>query len=164
MSYHYERSKNFAVGFEANYFTSTERQIFQNFINSSNQGSISIERTLNTQSVYGGFFLKNFFEITNKFSFFIKSSIGFGKGRINEEFISSARIPNTKIKYFGVSVNPGIVYFVTPKFSVESSFSSLYFRNTKFENKSYIKNITENDLGLSLNSSTLFLGINYHFK
>lgn len=163
-SFGYFVANNFAIGVEFSYFANQKKQLYSNYDGSIAGGGITFEG-LETQKVYTiGIFSKNYFPITEKFSFLVKSSFGFGSGKIEEEYTTLPSIPDTNLSIFGIAINPGVIYFVTPKFSIQTMFANLHYIKTEYENKNYVTNINENKIGLSLDSSTLFVGINYHFK
>jgi hypothetical protein len=75
----------------------------------------------------------------------------------------------TTQSFFGVNVNPGIVYFLTGHIAVESSFGRVGYNmqhNEVFNNAS--KKISETDVsgftsGINFSLASVFLGVNFYF-
>jgi hypothetical protein len=121
---------------------------------------------------YGiGVFARKYFKIADKFMFFINGGISYSylTGKTTETTnspnidILSNNIPPQTDK-ISVNINPGLVYFISPKLGIETSFGSLYYNYTTTKNKnvSYDNHDNNSSYGINLNISTLSLGLHYY--
>lgn len=74
---------------------------------------------------------------------------------------------NQEIQSNGLSlvVTPGLVYFITPKIGIHSTFGSIYYSYSSSKNKSlpYDNQYKSNQYGIALNLSSIYFGVNYYF-
>jgi hypothetical protein len=159
-------SDNFAIGANINL------GVYNTTTNSKNLTSLIYTQTSDNQFTYGlGIFARRYFKIADKFIFFLNGNISYAiiteKDNLtsnNPGFIPPTETtPNTD--KISVNINPGMVYFVTPKLGIETSFGSLYYNLSTSKNKkvSYDNHISNSIYGLNLNVSTFAIGLHYYF-
>jgi hypothetical protein len=165
VNFGYFISNNFALGVfgSLNKFTYTSASEYHSNFNSSYNSAYM-------NKACGVFARYNHVLHNSKFGFFLNLSIGYNWNNTNSS--NSYQDPNagqiTKkeySKYSGLkaSLNPGIIYFINSKFSVESTLGSVYYSIGKLrQDDVYFANkITE--LGASFSLRTVSLGFSYYF-
>jgi len=115
---------------------------------------------------YGiGGFVRYYSNINDKFKFFLQGDLSYLK---TEQKVTQSNYPidqdytNNSISCL---ISPGLVYFVTPNFGIQTTFGNLNysFNIQKDKTKSYDNHYITNNYGLNLNISTITLGFNYYF-
>jgi hypothetical protein len=122
--------------------------------------------TSNSTSLgYGiGGFVRYYSDITDKFKFFLRGSVSI----LNSESKYTAAFQKDQdyvTNTLTLSIVPGFVYFVTPKFGLETTFGNLNFSSSLRKDKevSYDNHYVTQNYGLNLNLSTLNFGLCYYF-
>jgi hypothetical protein len=71
----------------------------------------------------------------------------------------------TTYRYNGifVSLDPGIIYFINKRFSLETKLGSIYYLNTFSKNTNYEINEKHSDFDLSFFTTNLNLGVSFYF-
>ena len=64
-----------------------------------------------------------------------------------------------------VGISPGLVYFISPKIGIETTYSSIYYSNSHSKNLTVPYDVNEdmNSYGLNLNITTFYLGVHCYF-
>ena len=128
---------------------------------------------INSVGFGGGIFARYYVKITDKFMFFANADINYLYGMKSEIYraadsawaANNPGIQHTYSNNVSVAISPGLVYFVTPKLGVETSFGSVYYSFSDVRNVSlpdYKPNRTQS-FGINLNGSTFYFGLNYYF-
>ena len=114
-------------------------------------------------------YARHYSKIGERVYFFLQGDVAWGKSVYQSQRFDSnsgAVISFSETThFFRTGIRPGIVYFITPKFGLESTigffgYTRSYAGNDEFNFQS--KNIT-NTVGLTLNSSTLNFGFRFYF-
>jgi len=114
---------------------------------------------------YGiGGFVRYYSDITDKFKFFLHGGFSYlnteqkstSSTSVNRDFITNSTT---------FSIAPGLVYFVTPKFGIQTTFGNLFYSINKAKTKDspYDNHDNSNPYGLNLNPATFSLGLCYYF-
>jgi hypothetical protein len=165
VNFGYFISNNFALGISESiskflYASTSEYQTNPNY--SSSYSSINKD--------CGIFARYNQVIHSSKFGFFLNLYTGYSWYDMNSSNTyqdpNSGQITNKKYsRYTGlkVSLDPGIIYFINSKFSVESTLGSVFYQIGKSkQNDIYVTDkITE--LGASFSLRTVSLGFSYYF-
>jgi hypothetical protein len=154
---------NIAVGINLNLGNSV-----YNYQILSNMNYYSTTKT-NTLNLGGGIFVRPYFKISNNFMFFINAGISYidqpGKITFSTTQPGVSPTPDQKILGYEFTANiyPGLVYFVTPKIGLSVSVGNLFYDYSYRKNKE--SGIIDKNTfsGINLNSSTLSVGLTYHF-
>ncbi len=114
-----------------------------------------------------GAFVRYYQPVGEKLALFGElNAISFGAGNNTRTFIGSPLTQeNTYNSFaFGAFIRPGIVYFITPKIGIETSFNGLnlgYFSN---KNTSRLRNVPGNRSETATEGFTASLNFNYQFN
>ncbi|MFT5618058.1 MAG: opacity protein-like surface antigen [Arenicella sp.] len=131
-------------------------------------GPSSIEATENLFAVAP--FVRNYFEISEKFYFYLQgdASIGFGKATLEDENGNEFQ-PEADLTAFSIGVRPGVSFFVSDKVALEAEFGFLGYSQEKSKQEfdfgggnSEIAKTTDSNYGLSLNSTTFNFGFSLY--
>jgi hypothetical protein len=105
-----------------------------------------------------------------KFGFFLQLNANYIKG--NSTNMNSQQSPNSDLvttkayrKYsrINTNLNPGIIYFINSKFSVESSLGSIFYEIGKSkEDDTYFIN-KASGFGINFSLTTINMGLSYYF-
>lgn len=74
-------------------------------------------------------------------------------------------VQNKVINGISVGLTPGIVYFISPKFGIETNFGNIRYQNSRARNLT-LPNTTlssTSSYGINFSLTTFFLGLNYYF-
>ncbi|MEP6795270.1 MAG: hypothetical protein ABJB16_13150 [Saprospiraceae bacterium] len=162
---------NLAIGLAINIGNSNNKNVYDP-VSPLAFGSTIKNSTMN----YGvGIFMRSYKKITNNFYFSINGQLNYLSQPGKTEDISedpnvvyppsSPAIQYIRSSTIGVTIAPGLDYFITPHLGLRATFGNLFF------NTSTTKNITlQNDnkqtvsnYGINLNISTFSFGMNYYF-
>lgn len=112
--------------------------------------------------------------VGKKFFLFLDGNIatGFGFNKSNQTSNMGGVITYAEYKtkglefgnYVSLLIRPGIIYFISPKFGLETSYGSLGYTYNKVDAGPVSGSQKSSDLGLNLGTSSLMLGVNYYFK
>ena len=94
------------------------------------------------------------------------NGIGYGAGNVTRTFVGSSLTQESTYRNFSVGafIRPGIVYFITPKIGLETSFNGLslgYFNN---KNTGELRNVPASRSELTSDGFTASLNFNYQFN
>jgi len=163
---------NFAIGANFNLSTSnySDKTYYTTYYYPINTPPYTIYTLYNSSKTsslnYGiGGFARYYIKIIDKFKFYIHGSINYSYQSTNTTQTDGSN-ENLHGNEILLAVSPGLVYFITPKLGLEASFGNINYSYSKnFDNNLPIENqnTTGSRYGINLNSSTLFLGLNYYF-
>jgi len=100
--------------------------------------------------------------ISDDFFLFMEPSVTLGIRTTKD----NANIQNERTDTFSIGIAPGILYMLSNKFGLESSFGFLGYRlwrNRPTEDSESTSERTESRIGVDLSSTTLELGLRYYF-
>lgn len=133
-----------------------------------------ISNNQNTSNGFGiGGFARYYFDLSDKFSFFLNGGLNYTysiQENITTENNPSDGNPGTPISRTNllntanIGVSPGFVFFVTPKFGIQTSIGSVYYQFTNSHSKqapTYTSNMA--NYGFNFNLTSFYFGINFHF-
>jgi len=161
---------NLAIGVNADYYISNRSHNHMSVI----QPGYRWSEKYGEMGYGAGGFVRYYKKITDNFFFTLNGRISCIHSIQKREYTSSDPLSNYSNSYknganvMGVSVAPGLVYFVTPKLGIQSSFGAVYYNYTGSKTTSstitnYQGKGKRNDYGINLNPSTFFMGLNYYF-
>lgn len=162
---------NFAVGCDLKFGISNETQKNEY----SNQSPSKIDRKTNSMSCGIGGYARYYKKIIDKFFFYVNGEVSYTY-QINK-LVYSSNDPNyvfpsynpanqkVQSNIISLSINPGLVYFVTSKLGIQAAFGNIYYINSSSKNisVSFDNHKNADNYGINLNISTLSLGLNYFF-
>lgn len=170
-SFGYFIKNNFAIGLNLNYGASDSSLI--TVIPNQIPSILTIKN--NTVSYSAGGFARYYKKIVDSLFFtaniaafysFQSSKQEYSNNNPNNIYsASSPPVQETQTKGITFAISPGLVYFMTPKLGITTSFSSIYYSNSSSQNIS-ITDVNHNDVsnyGFNLSVTTFYLGINYNF-
>jgi hypothetical protein len=167
-----------SAGINLGYFVSNNFAIgLLGSIGKSSSGSTSNSATpysyefTSTYSYTGGGIFARYNQVlpTGKLGFFLQLNTSYSKGYANDastyldqmgQLISTKGY--SKSKEANVSLNPGIIYFINSKFSVESTLGSVYYRASKSKHDD-IDFTQASGFGAGFSLKTINLGFSYYF-
>lgn len=162
---------NFAIGYDLKFGMSDETQTYENPGQALSQSTTKS----NTLSIGAGVFARYYKKIVDRLFFFANGEVSYmyQDQKLKYSYadpnitFSSSNPANQKVQGNTISavINPGLVYFVTSKLGVQFAFGNLHYTNSTSKNKSLLFDNHNNagNYGISLNLSTLSLGLNYYF-
>jgi hypothetical protein len=160
--------KNLEIGVDVFYDYNQQKYKINNFETVQPVNSFVPESTemLTITSTFGlGAYLNYYVPIIEKLSFSLNNSISFANGKIEKQYSNNVYTPQSgKINGFGLSISPGLIYFISPKLSFQTKFADLHYNNFKstFDNSN--NSIKLDDFGIGTDLSSLLLGINYYIE
>ena len=132
------------------------------FLNQKDSAQVSKGRGYNA-----GVFVRYYQPIGEKLALFGElNGIGYGAGNTTRTFVGSPLTQELTYRNFsiGAFIRPGIVYFITPKIGLETSFNGLslgYFNN---KNTSILRNVPASRSEMTTDGFTASLNFNYQFN
>lgn len=155
--------KNVALGAELFYSNNQQKSNYN--YNPIYDPAFSNYEQLSTTNTFGiGVFVNYYVPITDKLSFLLNSSVGFANSKLKTEYSNNNRSEAATGNSFGLAVSPGLVYFVSPKLSLQTKFADLHYTSTKTSQDGSNLTTNSDDFGIGTDLSTLLFGINYYFK
>jgi hypothetical protein len=135
------------------------------------------ETTVKTNSISygGGGFARYYKKIADKFFFYANGDIAYtyqvqksDYTTSNPNYVYPSSSPaHQEVQYniISVDINPGLVYFATPKLGIHTAFGEIYYTNSTSKNISlhFDNHYNYSNYGINLNMTTFYLGINYYF-
>ena len=164
---------NFAVGINLNFGIANSTQNYNAI--SGQLPYYEMNYKDNSITYGGGVFARRYFKIADKFFFLLNGNINYNYQTLKDvrscndpNYVFPTDYPATQksfTKSFGISVNPGLVYFVSPKLGIQTSFGNIFYNNSTSKNTSLLYDNTNNTkiFGANLNISTFSIGLNYYF-
>ncbi len=163
---------NFAVGATLNYGYSRVTQQRETPV--VDAPFMLINTNQSTTNGYGiGGFARYYVDLSEKFKFYLNGGINYTYS-IQEKMTTSNDPSNGNpgtpvsqknvLNTANIAISPGFVFFVTPKFGIQTSIGSAYYQFTNSRSKqapTYSSNIA--NYGFNLNLSSFYFGINFHF-
>lgn len=142
----YTVSDNLVVGIELGYEKSKSTTSYSDATNDTSQTG--------TEYSFAPY-VKKFIPISNKFAFHVIGKLNYTKGE--QKSINNT----TDTKRYAALIQPGISYFVSPKFAFEANMGQVGFIKTinNFGNNEFESNLFD----FSLNPSNLTFGLSYFF-
>ncbi len=114
-------------------------------------------------SVFG--YVKKYIPITEKFALNFKGELNYSKSKNNRDSLRND-IYNIQdddtTNSFSIGISPGITYFVSERFALESKIGFLGYTYSKTKGIGALER-NSNKFNFSLNSSQIFFGISYYF-
>lgn len=109
-------------------------------------------KTANASALSAGVFARYYTTPSKAFSFFGNAGVNYTS--------NTDKIPATSVKTsgFGISVAPGISYFVSNRLAIESTVGSLGYSTSKAD---LTGAVSTNNFGLNLNLSSISFGLVY---
>lgn len=163
---------NFAVGATLNYGYSRASLRRETPVVGLPYSYISTNQ--NTSNGFGiGGFARYYFDLSERFNFYLNGGINYtysNQENITTENDPSNGNPGTPISRINllntanIAISPGFAFFVTPKFSIQTSIGSAYYQFTNSHSKqtpTYTSNMA--NYGFNLNLTSFYFGINFHF-
>ena len=95
--------------------------------------------------------------ISDNFYLFLQPSVALGFG--NQEV---GDVETADINSFGVSIAPGLTYFLSPKFALEMSVNAFNYSKIDFEGPQITQELE--NYGIDLDLSNINLGLNFYIK
>ncbi len=110
-------------------------------------------------------YVRKYFKLGDRFSIFGQGGLSLGFGNRVVETTNNNTTVSTKFARSSVSVGitPGILFFVSDKVALETSFGSFGYEGSSTEVAANQKDKTS-DFGLQLNTTTLNFGIRFFIK
>lgn len=136
--------------------------LFANYENSKNENSFPAERSYSvdkTKSISVGPFVRKFFPLNEKFSFYTQGNVGYGRSSNRQTFGNINQPVNMRSEYnsFVAALKPGLVYFATSKFGVDLSILGLQYAVGK--EKDNDQSFSRFDAGFNLPNLTIGLNL-----
>lgn len=159
---------NFAVGANLSFGVSNSTQE----VEYPNQTPVETFYKSNSISYGIGGFARYYKKITDKFLFLTNGGVSYiyqtqKVDNSNNYFhpTGSPSVQTVQTNSFSVVITPGIVYFVSPKFGIETNFGNINYQNSSSKNLTLPSDAPSksNKYGINLSVSTFFLGLNYYF-
>lgn len=164
---------NFSLGLDFRIENSRSSNISENTYNEETYERINDYKTIS----YGvGLTAQNYIKLTDNFGALISSRLGFGMGTTHQEFttndpnyVESDQFPSNQeilSSNLSFSVNPGLIYFATPRFGLHGTFGGLNFISSTSVNESLEVDNERSWTNLSFNLndfSQLRFGASYFF-
>jgi hypothetical protein len=123
---------------------------------------------------YGiGGFVRYYVDLSEKLKFYLNGGINYTystQEKIttqNDPISGNPGVPTLQknlLNTANIAIAPGFVFFVTPKFGIQTSIGSVFYQFTNTRSKqgpSYTSNI--GNYGFNLNLSSFYFGVNFHF-
>lgn len=159
---------NFAIGGTVTFGTNNITDSNETFYSTS-----KFKYTNNTNSIiYGiGGFARKYINITDKFKFYVNYGINYqyetqkSTYSSNNPDYTNLAIQKIEVSSISFAVTPGLVYFITPKIGIQTTFGNLNYSFSSYKNTSlnYENYNNSTNYGLNLNFSSLSIGLNYYF-
>jgi hypothetical protein len=159
---------NLAIGVSLNLGNTGETQNYQN---SQNIPPYKTTYNYNYTSYGIGLFVRQYYNITGNFRFYLNGGINYSyqttklTNTYTDPYANDPTIQENHANNFSINITPGLVYFITPKIGIQTTFGGLNYSysistipNVSYDNHSYSSNY-----GLNLNISSFALGLNYYF-
>lgn len=105
-------------------------------------------------------YIKKYFNITEKFSFNLRGEFRVSKSWTDSKNSINISSNETNNSLFA-GIRPGITYFMTKKFALETSIGALGYSTGKHENDNGEGKF--NSFDLNFNSNNLLFGLSYYF-
>ena len=136
--------------------------MFLNYENIDSESSNSAERSSlinKTKAISVGPFVRKFFPLNEKFSFYTQGSVGYSRSSNRQTYESNNQGYNSHLKYnkFVAALKPGLVYFATNKFGVDLSVQGLQYIVGK--EKDTDQSFSRFDAGFNLPNLTIGLNL-----
>lgn len=120
---------------------------------------------LQTIITYGiGGFVNYYVPIVEKLNFLLNSLGSYINLKFENEFTDPKFDFDQNANGFEIRVSPGLIYFVSPKLSLQTKFADLHYSSIKTTQTGSTKTIKSSDFGIDADTSSLFIGLNYYFK
>jgi hypothetical protein len=170
-SFGYFIKDNFAIGVNLNFGFSNSTEKNANSYNTLTETTAKA----NSISYGGGGFARYYKKIADKFFFYANGEVAYtykvqksDYSTSNPNYVYPPTSPaHQEVQYntISVEINPGLVYFATPKLGIQTSFGDIFYNNSTSKNISLLHDNHNNshNYGISLNMRTFYLGINYYF-
>ncbi len=166
---------NFAIGVSLNIGVSNGMRFIEIPNQSPYNTTINSTAKSNSISYGGGGFVRHYKKIVGNLLFSLNGLASYTYQTTKLDY--SNNIPNyhysasdpahqeIQANTFFVGISPGLIYFMTPKLGIETTFSSIYYSNSSSKNISLLdgNHKNANNYGFNLNITTFYFGFNYNF-
>ena len=168
-SFGYFIANNVAIGATVMFGTSNSTQ---NFINQGAGGIPSSKLTDKSTSLNLGFggFACYYINITDKLKAYFNGGINYTNStskytNIYSNYPGNSSIDQPQINTISLAVTPGLIYFITPKIGIETSFGNMSYSYSSSKDKSlsYPNYNNSSNYGINLNLAAFSFGLNYFF-
>jgi outer membrane protein W len=168
---------NFAVGITGGY----QRNNYDYSSSNSNTYNSSNNKLHQINNIYNLGLFARYYKMINssKFGIFIQANAQYtrGYGKSNQTY-SNINVGNSlpytsnseasnKTNSYDFGLTPGIIYFITNKIGIETSFGTIGYlsENVKYYNKyNQIRKSNSEGFNINLSSSSIKLGVNYYIR
>ena len=158
---------NFAIGGTVTFGTTSITDSSESFYPTSTSKYTNKSNSF----IYGiGGFARKYINITDKFKFYVNGEINYQYETQKSTYSSdnpntNPAIQKNQLYSISLAVTPGLVYFITPKIGIQTTFGNLNYSFTSSKNTSHSYDNHNNmtNYGLDLNFSSLSIGLNYYF-
>lgn len=154
---------NLAIGSSLTYFNSNSEST--SYIETQPLGNVN-KSTINGFGV--NLFANYYKPIIGQLFFLANANIGYSNSKGTYSNSSSEAKNNSKTNSYSVSINPGFVYFINSKFSLNYNLLNIgYNYNKSKETNNLDSNVAtqkSNAFYAGLSTNILNLGLNYYFK
>ena len=160
---------NLAIGATLSFETSDQTQNYNDYQFSSSTKTIN---KYNTTSYGVGLFARQYYNITGNFKFYLNGGINYEYQTTMTSTKFTNPYPNNypynqenHINNYSINITPGLVYFISPKIGIQTTFGSLNYcySTSKILNVKYDNHGNTSNYGFNLNLSSFALGLNYYF-
>ncbi len=108
-------------------------------------------------------YLRGYLPVGNRLAFYAQFETSFFKTTLkSEDKIPEPDFSENESRGFFVGIRPGITFFVSERFALETVIGSLGYTQSKFEDTAD-RETTSKDFSFNLNSSEIFFGLSYYF-
>lgn len=154
-------SNNFVIGVKGDYFHSRNKYTYEP-LNSPVTGYIRDQTVRNTGA---GIFARYNFPIKGKLAIFLEMSGSYGKNVSSLTEITYIPYPSfattsTLSNGINASLQSGIIYFISKRFSAEASFGNISYDHLFTKNPEDLKS---NYFDANFSMATYYIGFSYYF-
>ena len=119
-----------------------------------------------TDLIYGGgAFIRYYKKIIGNLNLTFTGKLGYNYEDLKNNYVSTTSNTEYKTEIYNAAIIPGLVYFISPKFGIETTFGNLSYTYTNYkDNLSTSGTHSSNgDLQLNFTFSTFQFGLSYYF-
>ena len=119
--YGYFIKENLAIGIRLKYLKNYSES------NKTDNIGFSTNSTQNNITYQGGIFVRYYTKITGNLMFVTNGDLAYSYETDKSENLQIPSTIDNKITKYSISITPGLVYFISPKFGLETTFGSLNY-------------------------------------
>lgn len=174
-SFGYFVKDNLAIGVDLGFGSTTTNSESSSQLTSYNDVYNMLIDTKEVTKSYGvGVFARQYLKMSNKFMFYVNGGVGYSVYNTDVESTYTDTGDNPyndneykmKAKVISIDIQPGIIYFPTPKLGFHATIGSLYYQSRKRTDNNIEEveaEYKQNNYGINLNLASLQFGASYHF-